>query len=135
MEVMKMIVFFSSIAFFGITISSPKALFYQRRLQEQRALKEIYGRRRYDNDNTHSGYVRPVDTGLALAGYGFTNSVFGLFIQNKRKDEELQRRKELIEKYRNWRNKVSENAYDDNDSETDDSDSETDDYRNLFQKR
>ena len=104
MEVKKMIVFFSSIVFFGITISSPKALFYQRRLQEQKALQEIYGRRRYDNDNTHSGYVRPVDTGLALAGYGFTNSVFGLFIHNKRKNEEIQRRKEQSSTYNKAKN-------------------------------
>ena len=120
MELSKMMFFLTSLAFLANAISSPKGLFYQRRLQEQKALQEIYGRRRYDG--THSGYVRPIDTGYALAGYGFANSVFGLLIRDNTKYEELQRRKELIEKYRN---KASEDASDDSDSETDDEKTES----------
>merc|ERR1712126_734104 len=86
MELFKMMFFLTSLAFLANAISSPKGLFYQRRLQEQKALQEIYGRRR--NDGTHSGYVRPIDTGYALAGYGFANSVFALLIRDNKKYEE-----------------------------------------------
>ena len=114
---------FKRIFFLTIIASLANGLFYQRRLQEQKALQEIYGRRRYDD--THLEYVRPIDTGYALAGYGFTHSVFGLILRHDKKAQELQRRKRLLEKYRNFRNEVSDDSSGDGDSQTDDGKTES----------
>ena len=92
----KLMFYFCLTALIGVARISPKGLFYQRRINEQIALQEIYGRPR--NNERHPGFVRPIDTGYALAGYGFANSVFSLLTRNKDREEAFQRRREFIEK-------------------------------------
>ena len=114
----KMMFYFCLTALIGVARISPKGLFYQRRLNEQIALQEIYGRPR--NNERLPGFVRPIDTGYALAGYGFANSVFSLLTRNKDREEAFQRRRELIEKFRNLQNNSSaSNTTSDNDLDSD----------------